>query len=169
MRDLSEKGVLARYGLLERALQKPERIPATVWKALRTQRGLAALSIPDQEIRPMSLNCLKSASDSVIEEGGWQRMDGLRRKLCAYDRRPRVSARGGPHGAGKKKDYDELYSRLMEADQGRLRMTKAYAELLNLAKRWLQDEAGHEALARHLATWQSELGWRVVNGEGRAK
>ncbi|WP_333985335.1 hypothetical protein [Burkholderia orbicola] len=169
MRDLSEKGVLARFDLLERALRNPERVPATVWKALRTQRGLAALSIPDQEIRPMSLNCLKSASDSVIEEGGWQKVDGLRRKLCAHDRRPRVSARGGPYGAGIKKDYDALYSRLMEADQGRLRMTKAYAELLNLAKRWLQDEPGREALARHLATWQSELGWRIVNGEGRAK
>lgn len=57
----------------------------------------------------------------------------------------------------------------MEADQGRLRMTKAYAELLNLAKRWLQDEAGREALARHLATWQSELGWRIVKGEDGAR
>lgn len=73
MRDLSEKGVLARYGLLERALLNPERIPATVWKAFRTQRGLAALSIPDQDIHPISLNCLKSASDSLLEEGGWQK------------------------------------------------------------------------------------------------
>lgn len=168
MHEASERGALVRWKLLQSASANPERLSATVTNSLRTQRSFAGLSIPDQDIHPLSLNCLKSAAEDVVEDGGWQRMDDLRRQIYSYRTRSKSSVRGRKPGDGVASDRDDLSLKLAEADRGRLRVTKAYMELLDLTSRWLA-ESGREALRRHRATWQEELGLRVVNGDQHAE
>jgi hypothetical protein len=163
MRETSTDGVLARLRLLERMLDTPRRKDEPVIRACGTQGGLAALFLPDEKIRPMSLNCMKSVADAAIEDGGWPRLDRLRQTVHT------LGKKGGPRGskasqaARAGKERGTAPDLLAEADRGRLRLARAYTELLALADRYVE-EAGREPLARHQATWREQLGMAVVDG-----
>ncbi|MGF6508601.1 hypothetical protein [Paraburkholderia sp. 32] len=157
MREVSESGVLARLTLLERVLDAPRRTDEAVIQACGTQRGLAALTLPDEKIRPMSLNCMKSVAAFAIEDGGWPRLDRLRRTVHTMRKQGTRKNRMGKDSKERRTETELL----AEADRGRLRLARAYTELLALADKYVKDE-GREPFARHQATWREQLGMSVV-------
>lgn len=74
----TRNNVLARYKLLEKALQGGKKIPVALLKACQSQGALAKLTLSSEGIEPMSLNTLKAKATEIIEEGGWAKLDEMR-------------------------------------------------------------------------------------------
>jgi len=75
----NRSNVYARYRLLKKALQGSKQISASLLKACKSQGGLAKLDLPAEGIIPMALNTLKVKADEMIEDGGWKKLDEMRK------------------------------------------------------------------------------------------
>ncbi|MEH6388455.1 MULTISPECIES: hypothetical protein [Pseudomonas] len=79
--EISKRSVLARVGYLESIIQSPaeHRENMTLLAALKSQSGLAKLSVSEASISPMSLNTLKNRANDLLP-GGFTTIDHLRRQ-----------------------------------------------------------------------------------------
>jgi hypothetical protein len=128
----TRNNTLARYKLLEKALQGGKKIPAALLKACLSQGGLAKLSMPSEGIEPMSLNTLKTKASEVIEEGGWEKLDEMRVAYLNADRPAAIAAtKDKPSQAeGLKSKLQELEGALEAERRYRIRLQVAYDSLL---------------------------------------
>lgn len=69
----------ARFKVITRALEGKKNVPPGLSNSCKSQGGLAALNLPHEGITPMSLNTLKNCANATIEDGGWAKLDHLRR------------------------------------------------------------------------------------------
>lgn len=81
--EISNRSVLARVGYLESIIQSPAeyRENIALLTALKSQSGLAKLSVSEASISPMSLNTLKNRADDLLP-GGFKAIDHLRRQAA---------------------------------------------------------------------------------------
>jgi hypothetical protein len=164
MRDSTYASAIKKKVLLERCLDsKHSALTQTVLPFCKSQQALAAMAIPAEGIAATSLNSLKRAADLYIEDGGWGSLDSLRRTLVAtVAQRSRRTAR---QDTAHQKAQD-LRRLLEEADRARLRVERAYTELLRLARLHLaKDQQGLAAIARHQSIWGQRLGLAIVSTE----
>lgn len=81
--EISKRSVLARVGYLESIIQSPaehqENMALLI--ALKSQSGLAKLSVSEASISPMSLNTLKNRANDLLP-GGFTTIDHLRRQAA---------------------------------------------------------------------------------------
>jgi hypothetical protein len=128
----SRSNTLARYKLLEKALQGGKKIPVALLKACISQGGLAKLSVPSEGIEPMSLNTLKTKSAEVIEDGGWEKLDEMRVSYLNADRPAEITTT-----KDKPSQMEMLKSKVLELEGSleterryRIRLQVAYDNLL---------------------------------------
>lgn len=123
---------IARFRLLARALEGKSTIPSELLTACRSQGGLASLDIPSEGITAMSLNTLKKCADTLIEIGGWEKLDKMRqifsetrknaRKLTVSKSVSRIEKLG--------LSATEIKTSLDTERRYRIRLQVAYEELL---------------------------------------
>lgn len=77
--DINNSSVLARFKYLESIIQSPSRYNenADLLIVLKSQRGIAKLSLSESSIYPMSLNTLKNRANNFLP-GGFAALDNLR-------------------------------------------------------------------------------------------
>lgn len=164
MRDPTYTSAIKKKILLERCLDgKHSALTRTVLPFCKSQQALAALAIPSEGITATSLNSLKKAADLYIEDGGWSSLDSLRRTLVAtLDLRSRRAARQRT----VQLEVKDLRQLVEEADRARLRVERAYTELLALARSHVaNDPLGQAAIARHQSIWGHRLSLTLVPTE----
>lgn len=78
--EISNSSVVARVRYLESIIQSPAKYQEnmTLLVALKSQGGLAKLSVSEPFIAPMSLNTLKNRANDLLP-GGFTAIDNLRR------------------------------------------------------------------------------------------
>lgn len=114
--------VISRFKLLESALSGGSlELLETLAAACKSQAAFASLDLPDKGVGRLSLNTLKSVADITIEEGGWRRIDEMRRQ---FHKAQSTNARPKAQVATPTGDPLALERRL------RLRLEAAYIELL---------------------------------------
>ena len=81
--EVSNRSVLARVEYLESIIQNPaeHRENIALLAALKSQSGLAKLSVSEASISPMSLNTLKNRANDLLP-GGFTAIDHLRRQAA---------------------------------------------------------------------------------------
>jgi hypothetical protein len=122
---------LARYRLLTRVLEGRGSIPSALVSACASQGGLAQLSLPAEGITPLALNTIKACADRVLETGGWQQLDGLRRQVQAVAKqRGIVDRRRRPRVQALRDREAELAEALATERRYRIRLERAYSDLL---------------------------------------
>lgn len=123
---------LARYKILNKALQGAKALPTSLLVACKSQGGLARLSIPSEGIEPMALNSLKIKADEFIENGGWLKLDELRKKYLLTRKTSILSAPSSYKikNAHKSKII-ELENSLDIERRYRIRLQVSYEALLN--------------------------------------
>lgn len=128
----NRSNALARYKLLRKALQGAKQIPASLLKACTSQGGLAKLDLPSEGVTPMSLNTLKSKADEVIEEGGWNRLDEMRRSYLEVGKTSAARPFSTRRRAGDLKMKLEQVEKALETERRyRIRLQVAYEALLD--------------------------------------
>lgn len=95
--------LLSRVALLKEVMEHPEKFSenSEVLLALKSQGGLAKLSIAESFIYPMSLNTLKAKSNELLP-GGFKEIDNLRLKAADCVAASRLKAKNC--GSKTKKD-----------------------------------------------------------------
>jgi len=127
----SRSNVQARYKLLKKALQGSKQIPATLRKACRSQGGLAKLDLSAEGITPMALNTLKAKANEVIENGGWEKLDDMRKSyLVAGQGMAGKSAATSGRTANLKSKLEVAEEALKTERRYRIRLQVAYEALL---------------------------------------
>lgn len=117
--------VLARFQLLEAVLSGECKCSTSVLvKACQSQAFFASMNFPEKGIYKMSLNTLKAAANTFIEDGGWRRMDGMRRQLYKISIAAKTTTTKGVSNADHDIDSLVIERRL------RLRLETAYLDLL---------------------------------------
>lgn len=125
----------ARYKLLTKALKGSKQIPAALLKACKSQGGLAKLDLPAEGIAPMALNTLKVNADDVIEDGGWEKLDEMRKSfLAAGSGMIGKSATTVSRTANLKSKLEAAEEALNTERRYRIRLQVAYEALLNRMK-----------------------------------
>lgn len=131
----NRSNTLARYKLLKKGLQGSKQIPATLLKACRSQGGLAKLDLSAEGITPMALNTLKAKADEVIEDGGWEKLDEMRRSyLIAGKGMAAKSATTSSSTANLKSKLKAAEEALETERRYRIRLQVAYEALLSRMK-----------------------------------
>lgn len=121
----------ARYKLLKKALQGSKQIPAALLKACKSQGGLANLDLPAEGITPMALNTLKAKAGEVIEDGGWELLDEMRRSyLVAAQGAAGKSASRSSRAANLRVKLQVAEEALETERRYRIRLQVAYEALL---------------------------------------
>lgn len=120
----------ARYKLLKSALQGSKQIPAALLKACKSQGGLAKLDLPAEGIKPMALNTLKAKADEVIEDGGWEKLDDMRKSYLVAGRSIAVDSATSSRTANLKSKLEATVEALKTERRYRLRLQVAYDALL---------------------------------------
>ncbi|MBN8240581.1 hypothetical protein JF541_15580 [Marinobacter hydrocarbonoclasticus] len=154
-----ERVAYVRYRYLC-SIAERQIIPDEIVEICKRQSRLAAWSVPNQRIRPVSLNTLKIAADREIEEGGWARLDALRRSISRH-----LVNRPVSKSDAQKAEINRLRNQLEEAARARAILNRAYFDALNLLQAAaVRDEMLRAQLERHDATFKDLLGLRVVSG-----
>lgn len=154
MKD-TRSSIVARYELFQRVLRGDKKIPQAFSAACKSQRGIAGLELPKEGIFPMSLNTLKTASDVIFENGGWQQLDEMRQECRTL---LGLSSRAQP-GSPKKTAFEllreqkaELLASLETERRYRIRLQVSYDELLNKLRNIAQSDRDlANYLNRHIA------------------
>lgn len=121
----------ARYRILKDALQGKKQASAALLKACESQGGLAKLDLPSEGITPMALNTLKAKADIVIEIGGWEKLNEMRKSYLSANKSKeatRTHGRGGTKDIGSK--LKEVEEALEKERKYRIRLQVAYEALL---------------------------------------
>lgn len=127
----SRSNTLARFKLLTKALQGSTNVPASLVGACRSQGGLAKFSYPSEGIEPMALNTLKSSAEQFIEDGGWAKLDAMRKSYMTSGKFAR--GRSGDvrkNARSQKEKLTELATELNVERRYRIRLQTAYEALL---------------------------------------
>jgi hypothetical protein len=125
----------ARYNLLKKALQGSKQIPAALLKACQSQGGLAKLDLQAEGIAPMALNTLKAKADEVIEDGGWKKLDDMRKSYLVVGKGLSAkSATTSSRTAKLKSKLDAAEEALETERRYRIRLQVAYEALLSRMK-----------------------------------
>lgn len=128
----NRSNALARYKLLKKALQGAKQIPAALLKACGSQGGLAKLDLSSEGVSPMALNTLKAKADEVIEEGGWNKLDEMRRSYLAAGQASASKPPSTRKRASDLKTKLEQLERALETERRyRIRLEVAYEALLD--------------------------------------
>ena len=149
----SRSNTLARFKLLTRALQGAKNVPASLVAACRSQGGLAKFSCPSEGIKPMALNTLKSSAEQFIEDGGWAKLDEMRKSYLAAGKLIIGRSNVARKKANSQKDrLAELAAELEIERRYRIRLQMAYEALLERLRSMGQSdpEIGH-FINRHVA------------------
>lgn len=162
MREAIKASTYARVKLMRAVLAESRTLPVEFGRACRSQGALAHLAIKELGITPVSLNSLIAAASIIVEDGGWKKFDELRRSVFASW----MSSQKSPFGTARSRNrasLNEEIARLRQladqSDRGRLRIARAYAEILRITRSAAtRDDQIKNELDRHLALWQKELG-----------
>lgn len=152
MRSNVQSSAYARYKLLSEAIAQKGSVPAELLTACRTQSSLAEFESKDLGITGISLNSLKAAAELVVEDGGWARLDELRRQI--------KGTKTAPHPPKQKRlsQSRRATNDLDSADRGRLLIGRAYLDLLSLIRAASgRDEELASKLKRHMDMWRDQL------------
>lgn len=144
--------VQARYKLLKDALQGSKKVPSALLKACKSQGGLAKLDLPAEGITPMALNTLKAKADVVIENGGWEELNKMRKSYLAAkqdgDSKRFATRNRATDAASKLKGVEDA---LETERRYRIRLQVAYEALLNRMKSSaVDDEDLAQFINRHV-------------------
>ncbi|MCE9958428.1 hypothetical protein [Aeromonas rivipollensis] len=104
-------------------------------KACKSQGGLAKLDLPAEGITPMALNTLKTKADEVIEDGGWEKLNEMRKSYLVAGKG--VAAKLGTTSgrtANLKSKLDAVEEALQTERRYRIRLQVAYDALLSRMK-----------------------------------
>ncbi|GAB3253737.1 hypothetical protein [Chitinimonas naiadis] len=71
--------VYARFLILKKGLLGQEAVSTVLLKACKSQGAFAKLNWPEKGIVPIALNTLKSKADEAVEDGGWRKLDEMRK------------------------------------------------------------------------------------------
>lgn len=120
-----------RYKILKSALEGSKPMPAALLKACESQGSLAKLNLPAEGITPMALNTLKVKADEVIEDGGWAKLNEMRKIYLSAGRGisgKSVSARSAASRSISK--LNEVQDALEIERKHRAQLEVAYEALL---------------------------------------
>lgn len=134
---------LARFQALTVALQGRNNIPPELISSCKSQNTLAAMNIPSHGISPMSLNTLKKCANLTIEDGGWRRLDRLRREnsiLAEKRDRQSLLSRSRSSKKNRKTKEAQLEETLSLERRYRIRLQVAYEELLTKVRSLAQSD-----------------------------
>lgn len=152
--------VLARYRMLERMLAGDKSVPQAFRASCQSQAEFAELSLLASEVQKHALNTLKSAADVLIEQGGWRRMDKMRRDCRKLEKNA-----GKERGRAKRNASTEADALVIER-RGRIRLEVAYVELFKkLATIAKNDPDLDSFLQRHQAGFSIDR-VKLVGGDG---
>lgn len=149
----SRSNTLARFRLLFKALQGAKGVPASLVKICRSQGGLARCSYPSEGIEPMALNTLKSSAEQFIEDGGWAKLDEMRKSYLAACKVGAGNVSSGRTKAAKQKaKLAELELALDLERRYRIRLQIAYEAVLERMRSMAQsDPEIRHFINRHVA------------------
>lgn len=157
--DALRASVLARFEMLQGALSGNKDVPKSFRDACMSQSTFAALALPSRGIDGHALNTLKAASDALIEQGGWKRLDAMRRKCRHSEKVAKKRMRGAKGERPTEASSLEIERRF------RLRLEVAYFELLKkIAQLGKADPDVDTFLRRHKAGFSLERVKLVVGG-----
>lgn len=123
--------VRARYQLLKSALQGSKQVPVALLKGCKSQGALANLHLSAEGIFPMALNTLKANADKSIENGGWKKLDEMRK---AYRSSSQKTAPAQTHITNIKAKLSTAEHALDTERRYRIRLQVAYEALLSQLK-----------------------------------
>ncbi|GEM_PF-6712101 len=168
----SRSNTIARYKLLNKVLQGAKHVPHSLLKACRSQGGLAKFSYPSEGIEPMALNTLKSSADQFIENGGWAKLDGMRKSYLTASKAGRQESPTGRTRMDRQKEtLAELENALDIERRYRIRLQVAYESLLGRLRSMAKSdpEIGH-FINRHVAGFSFKrlaVAGKDANGDPR--
>jgi hypothetical protein len=164
--EANKKSVRALFTLLRKADVSTSRISTLLSDACENQQRLAELTILEHGVHRMSLNTLKSVANIVIEDGGWKKIDELRRRIRF--RRANHSRRVKSRLQRRINKLSEMNSKLEEAFRIRSVMNRAYFDAISILRsQATNDTIIRQKLERHFATYGDAMGIRIVDGEQR--
>lgn len=137
-------------------------VTAELQKACESQPDFAAFKSTALGISRISLNQLKVAADKALkEQGGWKKLNELRKATRDYQlesEQPKATTR-------EAKAVDKLG----EAIRYRLRLGRAFIELLDLAERFTgQDPSLKSELEHFKKLWFEEVsGCQIESTDGK--
>lgn len=161
MRPVSKSSTYARLKLLKKSLQRPADAPIELGPACASQGAFAALSLPEHSVANLALNTLKETARVEVEDGGWEKLDKLRKKYFVVWSASNAATlnRKKPLKLSSAAEAARLKKLLDEADRARLCLVRAYLELLRIAKAGsVRDDQLRNEMEEHLACWRSQLG-----------
>lgn len=127
----SRCNTLARLKLLTKALQGDKNLPSSFSKACLSQGGLAKYVYDSEGIKPMALNTLKSCADQYIEDGGWKKLDSMRKSYLAMRKNIKSEFRTKKNTSAQHKDMlTELLNTLDLERRYRIQIQVAYEAIL---------------------------------------
>lgn len=127
----TRSNTIARFNILTDALQGDKNTPQSLLVACGSQGELAKYSLSSAHIEPMSLNTLKSAADKFIEDGGWAKLDSMRKSyLNASTHGCHEPIKKINKSIAQKEQLFELQNKLETERRFRIRIQVAYEALL---------------------------------------
>lgn len=127
------KSTIGRLELLENIATGRYKSSEFIFKACHSQTRFANLTIAEFDIFPLSLNTLKSFANEVIPNGGWAKLDALRRDVIQHEISSHIktSKKKKIIKSDLKIKIQSLEKALCDERRYRIRLQVAYEELLN--------------------------------------
>src|ERR1700730_7066704 len=153
--------------LLQEAEQNESAEFESLKKNCQTQVTLSKFSLPSRKIKPLALNTLKAAADTVIENGGWAKLDSKRKEI--YHSTFLKGERRRTKDSILKSSQDRLKS---EKEKNRVMLLErvvtvaAYRDLVAAVLEYSNTNPGlMERLKRHEATFDIKIISNLSGGE----
>jgi hypothetical protein len=122
---------LARLKILTKALLDNKNSPVSLANACSSQGSFASYTLASAGIEPMALNTLKSSANQFIEDGGWQKLDSMRKAyLTAHKIGIHQSNKNLIKKESPREQLEKLHYALNLERRYRIKVQIAYESLL---------------------------------------
>lgn len=164
VRKSSKISAYSRYKLLKTSLINPNNAPDWLIEACQTQGNLASLNKPDIGIIKMAKNSMQAAADEAIEDGGWEQLEILRIQLKDFFSTNKRKSKKNKYTISDARQETASYKdKLILADRHRVRLNRAYYDLMNIAQESsLSNPKIKRLLEKHISIYGRELGLTIL-------
>ena len=167
VRESTKVSTYNRYKELKMAVKNPNSAPEWLIDACVTQGKLASLNKPEFGITKIAKNSMQAAADEVIEDGGWESLEILRIELRSNisQKVKKIKTKSDKLSDARQKiiGYKE---KLMLADRQRVRLNRAYYDLMNIVQEAAPKNSKIEYLLnKHISIYGNELGLTLLKEE----
>ncbi|WP_321797472.1 hypothetical protein [Caballeronia sp. J97] len=136
------------------AIEKPTAAPRSLLNACVTQVALSKYCWSEKKINALSLNTLKGAADKVVEPGGWEALNDIRKKLYVASLTCTHAAKKTRRGFGFRlakvsEELEASQSRIQKLLRSRVVLLQAYSDIIDILRAYRTLDAQLDARLRN--------------------